>query len=378
MTPSSSGRKPSNEMLLQEIIIEKISTEGPISFRDYMEMALYYPGLGYYTKGNNQIGTGGDYYTSPYLTPLFGEMIAKQLEEMWYILGKKAFTIVEYGAGAGLLCRHLMQSIKKKQEWYDQLTYYVIEKNAENGFSELYPDSEKLYRVASIQDLPAITGCILSNELVDNFPVHRVLMQDQLMEVFVNYRDGFEEILRPASGELCSFIQEFYPVFPKGFRTEINLDALTWIRETANKLHRGFLLTFDYGYQSSGGFPSQGNGTLVCYHKHQVNGNPYLYIGDQDITADVNFSALQKWGINYGLKTCGFTSQSNFLSALGLTNHIRETEKQVKGLETTDDQKKRFASIFLFEMGKKIKVLIQQNGLIQPQISGLLFGGRSI
>jgi len=101
-------------MQLTEIIIDKIRKEGPLSFREFMEMCLYYPGLGYYTSAGGKIGKNGDYYTSPFLTQAFGAMIGKQLEEMWRILGERTFTVVEYGAGGGLLSLDILNFLKKK------------------------------------------------------------------------------------------------------------------------------------------------------------------------------------------------------------------------------------------------------------------------
>src|SRR5215212_8797130 len=116
-------------MSLTEIIIQKISSEGPISFRDFMEMALYYPGQGYYTSSREKIGKQGDYYTSSFLTSLFGQLIAKQFEEMWLLTGRKEFTVVEYGAGTGRLCNDILNALKNNQELYDNLHYCIIERS---------------------------------------------------------------------------------------------------------------------------------------------------------------------------------------------------------------------------------------------------------
>ena len=104
-----------NQLSLSEIIIHRIRQQGPISFRDFMEMSLYYPGMGYYTSGDDKIGKDGDYYTSPWLTSIFGELVAKQLEEMWKILDKKDFTVVEYGGGNGTLCKDIIQQLEKNR-----------------------------------------------------------------------------------------------------------------------------------------------------------------------------------------------------------------------------------------------------------------------
>src|SRR3970040_1230612 len=117
-------------MLLSEIIIERIKKEGPLSFRDFMEMALYYPELGYYNSKKDKIGSEGDFYTSANLTAAFGAMIGRQIEEMWLNLEKKPFTIVEYGAGTGLLCHDILDYLKNNNFLYDNLNYCIIEKSS--------------------------------------------------------------------------------------------------------------------------------------------------------------------------------------------------------------------------------------------------------
>src|ERR1700743_3856387 len=116
-------------MSLSNIIIDRIRQEGALSFRDFMEMSLYYPGQGYYTSEREKLGHGGDCYTSPYLSVLFGEMLAGQLEEMWQTLGCEPFTVVEYGAGTGLLCRDILPRLSANPRLYDHLQYYIIEKS---------------------------------------------------------------------------------------------------------------------------------------------------------------------------------------------------------------------------------------------------------
>src|SRR5579872_2886921 len=153
-------------MSLSEIIIDRIREEGPISFRDFMEMALYHPGQGYYTSNRDKIGKSGDFYTSPYLTSLFGEMVAGQMEEMWRLLDHPPFTIVEQGAGTGLLCRDILHRLGANKEMYDHLNYLIIEKSRPK---QALPPKVSWHE--SLSDIPPVTGCIFSNELVDNFSV---------------------------------------------------------------------------------------------------------------------------------------------------------------------------------------------------------------
>ena len=352
-------------MPLKELIIDAIRTRGPLSFHDFMEMALYYPGQGYYAAPREAIGEAGDFYTSPYLSGLFGEIIAGQLEEMWMLLDRRPFTIVECGAGTGLLCRDILHRLKLNDEMFPFLQYIIIEKSewmrkkertllAAEGFLP------KLRWASSLRELPHIHGCILSNELVDNFAVHQVVMAGQLMEVFVTHDDGFKEILRPASTDLHNYLREFNISLPTGSRAEINLEATEWIRDAAAALSSGFVLTIDYGHCAADLY-SRRTGTLACYHQHKVAHSPYDHVGEQDITTHVNFSALDHWGRRNGLEPCGYTSQSRFLQALGLTARLHT-------LGATSPQLKK-----LIEMSHRFKVLIQRKNLRRVFLSGLQF-----
>jgi SAM-dependent MidA family methyltransferase len=352
---------------LPEIIRDKIQREGPISFRDFMEMALYHPEFGYYTSARTTIGEGGDFYTSPYLTGLFGELLACQIEEMWRALGRVPFTIVEYGAGTGLLCRDILCRLGENAELYEKLNYFIIEKSGVMRERERRLLGDKVEWRGAIDEIGEVTGCIFSNELVDNFAVHRVVMKDELMEIYVGYNQGFVEVLKPAPGMLKDYLVRFGAQLPRDYLAEINLEATHWIGEVGEALKRGWVMTIDYGYAAAALY-SKRSGTLACYHRHRVQYSPYEFIGEQDITAHVNFSALDQWGRQKGLKTGGFTNQTHFLRGLGLAMRLRAMEEN--GIGETD---RRRLQVFLMEMGQKIKVLIQHKGVGQVVLSGLLF-----
>ncbi|GEP96156.1 class I SAM-dependent methyltransferase [Chitinophaga cymbidii] len=358
-------------MQLSEIIKEKISRNGPIAFRDFMEMALYYPQLGYYTSERNKIGAKGDYYTSTNLTAVFGAMIGRQLEEMWDLTGREAFTIVEYGAGTGALCHDLLNYLKNNPPFYDRLQYCIIEKSSSMRKRERAHLSGKVDWYDSIADIGKFTGCVLSNELLDNFSVHEVVMDDELMEVFVGYQDGFFELLRPASEALKDYLKQLQIILPKGFRTEINLQAIDWIREIAQSLEKGFVLTIDYGYPSAELYREyRCRGTLMCYHGHQVNDDPYHHIGEQDITAHVNFSALNHWGLKNGLECCGFTEQGYFLRSLGLMDYLRMLEQNAVNNSFASPEKAIAIHSLLNDIGAKLKIFVQRKGDIQKELAG--------
>ena len=355
---------------LSEVIIEKIKGEGPVSFHDFMEMCLYHPELGYYNSSRERIGTNGDYYTSSVLHPLYGIMMGKQLEEMWKLLGGKELTIVEYGAGTGELCRNIMEYLKNNKPLYDHLQYCIIEKSRSMREREKLLLHDQVTWLDSISELTNFQGCIISNEVVDNFSVHEVVMQEELMEVFVDYKNGFTELLLPASSSLKNYLGELNIQLPKGFRTEVNLQAITWIEEIAVSLSRGYVITIDYGYPSNEFYRScRSNGTLMCYQQHAVNDRIYDDIGMKDITSHVNFSALMHWGEKNRLRTCGLTNQAHFLLGLGLGDHLSISENHIP-----DYLNNAFLKYtLLVDMGSKFKVLIQRKGVENCPLKGLKY-----
>ena len=343
-----------------------------------MEMALYEPELGYYNSQNTKIGRAGDFYTSSHLHPIFGMMIGKQIEEMWEIMEKPSdFQIVEMGTGAGYVCKDMLDYYKggkEEKNIFKYIQYIIIELNPamrEQQKKLLVDYLDKIRWVASLKELNNIKGCILSNELLDAFPVHLVEMEDEIKEVFVG-ADGeaLKEIKeKPDTNEISDYLKEFSIELPKQYRTEINLDIKKWLNEVNNALTEGFILTIDYGYPSWDYYSEdKDRGTLLCYHKHQVVEYPYQHIGEQDITAHVNFSSVKKWGEKLGINTIGFCQQGTFLMSLGIDEAIAEIHKN--------------SSDYLFEvarikklilpgtMGETHKVMIQYKGNGEPKLRG--------
>jgi SAM-dependent MidA family methyltransferase len=177
-----------------------------------------------------------------------------------------------------------------------------------------------------------IRGCVLSNELLDAFPVHMIEMQAEgnavrPMEVFVDSTpEGFKEALFPADAPLVDYLNEFAPNLPAGYKTEINLAARKWLADAAALLHEGFILTIDYGYAAWEYYaPERTCGTLMCYCGHKAIQDPYADVGGRDITAHVNFSALKRWGDALGLQTPGYCTQGVFLVSMGIEDALPDT-----------------------------------------------------
>jgi SAM-dependent MidA family methyltransferase len=383
ITPSQSASP------LEQRMIERIHKEGPITFDTFMEMALYEPGLGYYASGDIEIGRAGDFYTSQHVHPAFGAMIARQLEEMWEILGRPSdFYAIEPGAGAGLMCMDIMDYLKNR-EVFHSLTYIIIELNSsvrQKQKTLLEKHSAKVRWVSSLKELERIRGCVLSNELLDAFPVHLVEMDGELKEIYISVdgehdisaeTDSFpagniQEIKGPLSTDaLPEYLNEFDIALPEGYRTEINLRIRDWLKAAGKTLSEGFILTIDYGYPVWEYYSEERNrGTLLCYSRHQLSENPYVNIGKQDITAHINFSSLKKWGEEYGFRTLGFSPQGTYLVSLGIDELIKEM------YATSPDYLLEVAKIkkliFPGTLGETHKVMIQYKGDGNPNLRGFL------
>ncbi len=370
---------------LRKRIIERIKKEGPISFETFMEMALYEPGLGYYASQNTKIGKEGDFYTSSHLHPVFGVMIGKQIEEMWGILGKPSdFKIIEMGSGAGYLCKDMLEYFKgvgasrgrgaSEREIFKSLQYIIVELNPaviENQKNLLNEFSDKIRWSSALGELSKVKGCILSNELLDAFPVHLIEMDDEIKEILVGLEaDKLIEIkVRPGTPEIPEYLKEFSIVLEKGYRTEINLKIKEWLREINNILDEGFIFMIDYGYPAWDYYSEDRNrGTLLCYHKHQVIENPYQNIGEQDMTAHVNFSSVKKWGEELGIKTIGFCRQGIFLVSLGIDEEMSRLHKESKDYLFEVARIKKL--ILPGTLGETHKALIQYKGDGEPKLRG--------
>jgi SAM-dependent MidA family methyltransferase len=323
------------------------SIENPrsIAFVEFMERALYHPLHGYYVTQAQNIGARGDFYTSPHLSPAFGECIARQILECWEILGKPTeFEIVEMGAGQGILAADILQTIARiAPDCFNTLKYRIIERSATLQFAQRQHLNSRLVQYLETRadlvtwcdwkDLgsSSIQGCFISNELVDAFPVHQVIWQDQqLQEVYVQNQDGipvevFAPLSTPKLQEYFDRLNLDFEKYPNGYRTEVNLNAIEWIQTVADRLRHGYLLTIDYGYSAERYYsPMRREGTIQCYYQHKVASNPYVNIGLQDITAHVDFTTLETCGNESGLKTVGLTSQAFFLMLLGLGDRIAQ------------------------------------------------------
>jgi len=305
----------------------------------------------YYSSPRSPIGMDGDFYTSADLDPIFGQLLAKQFEQ--WSGESDEFTIVELGAGKGLLARDILQQRR--------FPYMILERSPSMRLRQ--QEVLKDFDVRWIDELPhGLTGCIFSNEFFDALPVHRVVWRDGILkEIYVT--ENFEEIegdLQPSlgsafsSGSALSRSLKYRPPLQEGHITEINLEACEWIRRIARSLDRGYHVAIDYGYLRDE-FYAQPHGTLMCYWRHQAVENPYIRIGEQDITAHVNFSDLMD---EPSLETVLFTTQKDYLIQLGILN---EMEKLATVGDAVSMQRLlRMKKLILpGSMGERFKVLVQ-------------------
>ena len=361
---------------LRKEIVNLINKRGKITFADFMELALYHPEHGYYTSGKEKIGKKGDYYTSSDVHPVFGELIARQLEQMWRLMGKGRFTVVEMGAGKGRFCYDIINFIKKKfPEFFEEVDYKIVEISQnliERQSSTLKGLEDKVSWESLSEDgfsFEPVIGSFLSNEFVDSLPVHQVVVENNcLKEIYVAIKDDkFCEVIDDLSDlALEDYFAKSKISLKEGQRVEVNLRALDWVKNISRYLKRGFVITIDYGYLAEDLYSEQRHrGTLMCYYEHITSENPYERVGSQDITSHVNFSSLMEAGNRCGLNTTGFTRQSKFLIALGILDEMNKVQGDIGKLLT-------IKNLFLpGGMGDIFKVLIQHKGIDNPELIGL-------
>ena len=384
----------SDSIELKNILCNKIYSSGKITFAEFMETVLYHDLYGYYSSERTKIGKRGDYYTSSSVHPIFAELLCKQIEEMRCVAGGKEFAIVEMGAGDGsLLCDILRCAKRDYPDLYSSSRYIIIEESRRMRERQRQSLVEEGLLNQGVQWTDytdpvfdkGVAGCFLSNELVDAFPVHVVEKRGgDLQEVFVDYQgDVFTEVLGPPSSpEICRYFDRLGISLEEGQRGEVNLRAIEWMRWVVKNLTKGFVITIDYGYPAEELYaPDKKAGTLLCYHRHRVVADPFINIGEQDMTTHVDFTTLTKTGEEAGLLTAGFTDQMHFLFGLGIIERIgaigsEGTETGEPGPEREAEalqERLRIKTLIMPErMGNIFKVLIQYKGLSErPQLSGL-------
>ncbi len=365
---------------LAHLLAERIRERGAIPFAEYMHECLYHPELGYYSRaGASRLA---DFYTSVDVHPIFGRLLARQLAEMWTLLGRpRPFWAVEAGAGAGRLAKHLLDfAARELREFYAALRYFAVEPSAARRAAQavsLGPHAQA-GRAISAGELPdeIPAGCVFSNELLDAFPVHRVAReQGTLREIYVG-SDGEEfcEQLGPLSTpELAEYFEVQGVELVEGQQAEAGLAACHWITGVDRRLACGFVLTVDYGHEAAELYNERHlRGTLLAYQQHRSGEDFYRAPGEQDLTAHVNFTALDLWGRRSGLERTGRVSQTQFLLALGRSNEFADLYEE--GQSEVERIRARLLLknlIYPEGMGETFQVFIQHKGIAAPRLTGL-------
>ncbi len=322
-----------------DLLHEEIRATGPISFRRFMDLALYHPNHGYYTRGEDPFGREGDFYTNSQLQPVFGRFIAQQIARWRDEMGlPEEFTVVELGAGRG----ETLEEVGKALPSVRCLAVERMEGALPQGFQ----------------------GVVYSNEFFDALPVHLVERSaDGLAEWLVDSRnDGFRWIERgcPAEPIVAEYVDKYAAGLAEGDRIEVNLKALDQLEHIAGALHHGYILTIDYGYSTeeiAAGrrFPQ---GSLMAYARHQAREDVLSEPGSRDITAHVNFTALEQRGEELGLQSLGLRTQAQFLFALGEADNFAAIIEGATEAETL--QLRMQLKSLLFGMGETFRVLVQK------------------
>ena len=365
---------------LKEAIVARIQVAGAVTFRDFMAMALYEPNLGYYCSSRPLLGRDGDYLTSPEISPLFGAMAGRQLREIWELMGSPGrFQVVEPGAGTGRLCADILSWATRAAPPFAGAIDYVLLDTSPAMTERQKQTLAQNHLSDTVRWAPEIPhdveGCIISNELLDAMPVHRVAVDTgRLREVFIAW-DGSrltEELRDPSTPAIAAYFAALALLPGEGCRAEVNLEALRWVGDAAAKLKSGFMLTFDYGYEAHDLYaPWRTDGTLLCFYRHNPSTDPYARLGRQDMTAHVDFTSLRRAGEDGGLRTVGLVSQSRFLMNVGIQDALSPPAESEPDIE--EYYARRRAATELLDPGGlgRIRLLVQSRGVGTASLSGV-------
>ena len=354
---------------LSELIRRDITEQGGwISFMRYMELALYAPGLGYYTAGAHKFGEAGDFVTAPELSPLFGRTLARQMAE---IMASSAPHIMELGAGSGKLAADMLGELEQLGSLPE--SYAILEVSADLRARQQVLLRERLphlmERVRWLDALPEkFSGAVVANEVLDALPVHLVHWRDSALTergVAVGNDGNFVWRERPiADTGLLQTAQQI--AVPDDYVSEVGRAAHGLVSSLAGCLEQGALLFIDYGFGAREFYhPQRNRGTLMCHYRHHAHDDPFYLPGLQDITAHVNFTAIAESGIDAGLELLGYTSQAFFLLNCGIADLLKGTPPEnLRDYLPLSAQLQKLTSPA--EMGELFKVMALGRGMAQP------------
>jgi len=369
---------------LRNIIEREIREGGTIPFSRYMELCLYHPQFGYYSRNAEQFGKAGDFYTSSDVHAVFGRLLARQFEEIWRALGSPAkIEILEPGPGRGLFAQDVLDwSEKKFPELFRALHYSLSERSPvlqgrlkqtlarslESGHASLVSEnaSEGVQRALA----PEIPIIIFANEFFDALPVEIVGTQGALRISTENNR--LTETWVPPSAEELEFLDQ-YGVHPEpGERIEVPMLALDVMSRLAASVRYGFVIAIDYGYTRQEQLAGRHRGTLMAYRQHAATPNPYEAPGEQDLTAHVNFTALAAAAKGHGMQVQPLLTQSQFLMGIGETNQFADVFEDCRLPQERAKVALQLKHLVTpAGMGENFHVLIAARGVDEDRVAGL-------
>ena len=337
-------------------------------------MAMYEPGLGYYSSGSRKLGAEGDFVTAPEISPLFTRCLARQVTEILNLFETPC--ILEAGPGSGEMCCNLLLAL----EQIDCLpeNYLLLELSAELRERQVALIESRIPHLAQLvtwlEMLPdtKFSGIILANEVVDAMPVHRITLHDgKPLAYGVGFSDGkfTWRTSEPDNGLkqlVSSRLDQNIQNLPEDYTTEINAMVIPWLGSMADILEQGVLLLIDYGYPRNEYYhPQRTDGTLLCHYRHHVHGDPFFYPGLQDITASVDFTAVAEAAVDAGLQVGGYTTQAHFLMGCGL-GEVMQTFKPDSIAERIGLANQARLLTMPGEMGERFKVIALTKGIDLP------------
>lgn len=357
---------------LASLIRAQIAADGPITFARFMELALYHPRFGYYEKDFSQTGKHGDFFTNVSVGPLFGQFLGFDFTTHAAELPNSDFYLVESGAHDGRLAADILEYIQQFQpEFFERLTYLIVEPSSRRAYHQqeaLEPFGKRVRWVKKFQELThPLRGIVFSNELLDAFPVH-VFRWDaaalRWREHGVTTRgDDFAWVPLPVSDKAAQALlpevgPELGSVLPNGFQVEVCPGALEWWRQAASSLEAGWLLAFDYGSLAERFLqPDRAKGSLRAYSEHHLASDVLHEPGQQDITANVNFSQIMAAGEQQGFVTVSLSQQGQYLKHLLEQIDSRPSEFP---LWTASRFRQLTSLIHPEHLGRSFKTLIQK------------------
>jgi SAM-dependent MidA family methyltransferase len=364
-----------SETLAEAIRHDIDASGGWISFARYMELALYSPGLGYYSAGAHKFGEAGDFITAPEISPLFGSTLARQMAQ---IMAHSAPHILELGAGSGKLALDMLAALEQLGSLPD--SYAILEVSGDLRARQQALIRERLphllERVHWLDALPErFSGAIIANEVLDALPVHLVHWRDSAINErgVASADNDFVWQERPVKDAgLLEAARKI--IVPDDYLSEICLAARGLVSSLAQSLDQGALLFIDYGFGAREFYhPQRSSGTLMCHYRHHAHDDPFFLPGLQDITAHVNFTDIAECGIDAGLELLGYTSQAFFLINCGITGLLQETEPEnPREYLPLSAQLQKLTSPA--EMGELFKVIAFGKGMTEP-LCGFIQGG---